>query len=83
MKSIVLSRWLLLIVCTAYLAFPNTRPDFTVYNSHDSESYIALSKNLIEGRGYTRSLNDNEFIPQTIWPPGMALLLAPAVALCG
>jgi hypothetical protein len=83
MKSIVLSRWLLLIVCTAYLAFPNTRPDFTVYNSHDSESYIALSKNLIEGRGYTRSLNDNEFIPHTLWPPGMALLLAPAVALSG
>jgi len=83
MQSVVVSRWLLLIVCAAYLAFPNARPDFTVYNSHDAENYIALSKNLLEGRGYTRSLNDNEFIPHTLWPPGMAVLLAPAVALSG
>lgn len=83
MKSIVVSRWLLLIVCVAYLFFPNARPDFTVYNSHDSESYIALTQNLLEGRGYTRSLNEGEFIPHTLWPPGMAVLLTPAVLFSG
>lgn len=83
MNSIVVSRWLLLIVCAAYLLLPNARPDFTIYNSHDSESYIALTKNLLEGRGYTRSLNEGEFIPHTLWPPGMAVVLTPAVLLSG
>ena len=75
-----LSYWLLVAISLAYFAFPNARLDFTPYNSHDSESYMAISTNLLEGRGYTRSLNEGEFIPHTLWPPGMAVLLMPAIA---
>jgi hypothetical protein len=83
MKSAIITRWLLALIALLYLALPNARPDFTVYNSHDSESYIALAQNLLEGRGYTRSLNEREFIPHTLWPPGMAVVLTPAVLLSG
>ncbi|MCC9601458.1 hypothetical protein LOC67_12955 [Stieleria sp. JC731] len=73
----------MVVISLAYFAFPNARLDFTPYNSHDSESYISLSKNLLEGRGYTRSLNQEEYVPHTLWPPGMAILLMPSVAASG
>ena len=70
------------VIAICYLLFPNPRPDFTVFNSHDSGSYLALSHNLIEGQGYTRNIN-GDFIPHTLWPPGMPLILSPAVVFSG
>lgn len=78
-----MSFWALVLVSVAYLAFPNARLDFTPYNSHDSESYMALSTSLLEGHGYTRSLNEGEYVPHTLWPPGMATLLMPAIIASG
>lgn len=69
-----------IVIC--YSFFPNPRPDFTVFNSHDSGSYLALSHNFIEGQGYTRNIN-GDFIPHTLWPPGMPLILSPAMVFSG
>lgn len=71
------------LIAVLYFAIPNARPDFTRFNAHDSESYLALSKNLLKGEGYSRSLADDVYIPHTLWPPGMPLVLMPAVWLSG
>ncbi len=77
-------RWLALgLVALLYFAVPNARPDFSRFNCQDSESYLALSRSLVEGRGYTRSLIPGRYVPHVLWPPGMPLLLAPAAALSG
>lgn len=81
-KSRGFTFWLFAFVACLYFLFPNPRPDFTEFNSHDSESYLALSKNLIERNEYTRNLS-GEYIAHTLWPPGMPVLLAPAVILSG
>ena len=41
------------LLAAFYLAIPNARPDFSRFNCHDSESYLALSDSLFHGRGYT------------------------------
>jgi len=69
----------LIVIVIIYFSFPNQRPDFTKFNCHDSESYIALSHNLVHGLGYTRSMVEGEYIPHTTWPPGMAVLLIPSM----
>lgn len=74
-------------ICYCLLAFfyfllPNDRPDFSIFNSHDSESYLVLSYSLIQGDGYTRNI-DWVYIPHTLWPPGMPSLLIPAVLASG
>lgn len=76
---------LLVFLCISFLYFlnPNARPDFTKFNAHDSESYIALSQNLHSGLGYTRNMDPDNFIPHTLWPPGMPILLMPAVIVSG
>jgi Dolichyl-phosphate-mannose-protein mannosyltransferase len=71
------------LIGTLYLVIPNARPDFTRFNCHDSESYVALAYNLTHGRGYTRALPPAPYLPHTTWPPGMPALLVPAVALSG
>lgn len=71
----------LLALTVFYLAIPNARPDFTRFNCHDSESYFALAHSLAHGRGYTRSLLPDMYIPHTTWPPGLPVLLIPAAAL--
>ncbi len=73
----------LIALVAAYVAFANLRPDFTDYNADDAESYLALSYALVHGLGYTRSLLPGAYVPHTTWPPGMPLLLAPAMALSG
>jgi hypothetical protein len=75
----VLSGFLLV----AYSLFPNARLDFTRFNAHDAESYIALSRSMVEGRGYTRSLDADVYVPHLTWPPGLPLLLVPGVWLAG
>lgn len=74
---------ILLMTLVTYIAFPNARPDFTRFNCHDSEAYCALAHSLVNGRGYTRSMNDQVYIGHRLWPPGMPLLLTPAIALSG
>jgi hypothetical protein len=60
---------------------PNAHPDFTRFNCHDSESYLALAHSLVHGRGYTRSMIDGMYIDHTTWPPGIPILMMPAVAI--
>ncbi len=74
---------MLLGITGLYLAIPNARPDFTIFNCHDSENYLALADNLAHGRGYTRALPPAPYLPHTTWPPGTPALLVPAVALSG
>ncbi len=73
----------LLALAAVYYAIPNARPDFTRFNCHDSESYLALSYSLTHGMGYTRSLAPNRHIAHEMWPPGTPLLLAPATMGAG
>ncbi len=70
----------LLALAAFYYAVPNARLDFTRFNCHDSESYLALSYSLTHGRGYTRSLPPGRYVSHEMWPPGLPLLLAPATA---
>lgn len=67
------------ILAAFYFVIPNARPDFTRYNCHDSENYLALSWNLVGGRGYTRSMSPDIYVPHTTWPPGVSILMVPAV----
>ncbi len=74
-------RWRLIALlglAVLYYAIPNARPDFTRFNCHDSESYLALSYSLTHGLGYTRSLAPERYIAHEMWPPGMPVLLTPA-----
>jgi hypothetical protein len=70
------------LICL-YFQFPNDRPDFTKFNADDSGQYLALSKNIVDGKGYTRSLDSDNYIAHTTWPPGMPILLAPAIYFSG
>lgn len=66
-----------------YFLAPNARLDFSSFDARDAESYLALSRSLVTGLGYTRSLDPNFYIPHTTWPPGLPLLLAPWTLLAG
>jgi len=66
-----------------YFVDPNPRLDFSAFDTRDAESYVALSQSLVDGRGYTRSLDPQFYIPHTTWPPGLPILLTPFVALAG
>jgi len=70
-------------IAVAYSLLPNARPDLSIFNVDDSESYLALSYALTHGFGYTRSLVAGLYIPHTTWPPGFPLLLAPVMAVGG
>ncbi|MBE0671049.1 MAG: glycosyltransferase family 39 protein [Anaerolineales bacterium] len=72
-----------LLLAVFYFAIPNARPDFTKFNANDSEHYLALSYSLVNGIGYTRSMDNNYFVPHTTWPPGVPILMMPAVAVSG
>ena len=71
------------IMALGYFALPNARPDFTPFNADDGADYLALAYGLVHGLGYTRSMIAGAFVPHTTWPPGMALLLSPALWLSG
>ncbi|HTW27434.1 MAG TPA: glycosyltransferase family 39 protein [Acetobacteraceae bacterium] len=73
----------LLAIAAFYLLLPNNRPDFSPYDAEDAEVYVGLSWALTHGLGYTRSLIPGQFVPHTTFPPGMALLLAPATMFTG
>ena len=70
-------------LCVLYFLAPNPRLDFSIFDTRDAESYLALSRSLVAGHGYTRSLNPLYYIPHTTWPPGLPLLLAPLTLLSG
>ena len=70
-------------LCVLYFLAPNPRLDFSVFDTRDAENYLALSRSLVTGHGYTRSLNPLYYIPHTTWPPGLPLLLAPLTLLSG
>jgi hypothetical protein len=80
-------RWwvsgLVLLLCALYFVDPNPRLDFSVFDTRDAESYLALSQSLVDGRGYTRSLDPQVYIPHTTWPPGVPVLLMPIAYLAG
>jgi len=46
---------LVLLLCLLYFVDPNPRLDFSIFDTRDGESYLALSQSLVAGRGYTRS----------------------------
>ncbi len=71
------------LVACVYAAFPNARPDLTRFNCDDSEAYIGLANSIATGRGYTRCLHPDQYIPHKTWPPGLPLLLAPVIAAFG
>lgn len=56
---------------------------FHPFNAHDSESHLALSHSLVHGLGYTRNMVAGAHIPHTTWPPGLPVLLMPALAVSG
>ncbi|MBL7005099.1 MAG: glycosyltransferase family 39 protein [Gammaproteobacteria bacterium] len=66
-----------------YFLVINPHPDFTKFNAHDSGSYLALSYNMVHGQGYTRNISEESYIPHTLWPPGMAILVMPAILAGG
>ena len=72
-----------LALCLCYFIDPNPRLDFSAFDTRDAESYLALSHSLVAGQGYTRSLDPRYYVPHTTWPPGLPILLMPAVALAG
>ncbi|MGQ8364677.1 ArnT family glycosyltransferase [Glaciecola sp. 1036] len=74
---------LLCLVACFYLFFPNARLDFTDFNSHDSEGYLTLSYNMLHQGYYSFSFDENEYLPHMLWPPGMPIILSPAVYLSG
>lgn len=80
-------RWwfptIVLGVCLVYFVDPNPRLDFSAFDQNDAESYLALSQSLIAGRGYTRSLDPQYYVPHTTWPPGLPFLLTPLTFLSG
>jgi hypothetical protein len=83
-KVKVRRRWLVFLgIATFYVLIPNARLDFTRFNCHDSESYISLARNMVLGRGYTRSLPPAPYVPHKNWPPGVPTLMLPAAALSG
>ena len=73
----------LVLISIFYFAVPNARPDFSRFNCHDSESYLALTHSLVHGRGYTRSMIDGMYIGHTTWAPGVPVLMMPALAISG
>ena len=78
------ARWACVaLIALLYLGVPNARPDFTRFNAHDSESYLALAHSLANGRGYTRSFDADRYVPHKTWPPGVPVLLMPAMAISG
>ncbi len=82
------SRKALIVVCVAvlacvYVAFPNPRPDLTRFNCDDSEAYIGLANSIAQGRGYTRCLNPDQYLPHKTWPAGLPLALAPVIRAFG
>ena len=70
-------------LCVLYFLAPNSRLDFSTFDTRDAESYLALSWSLVAGHGYTRNLNPDYYIPHTTWPPGLPLLLTPLTYLSG
>jgi hypothetical protein len=66
-----------------YLGFPNPRLDLTRFNCDDSEAYIGLAGSIATGRGYTRCLNPEQYLPHKTWPPGLPLVLAPIIRTFG
>ncbi len=73
----------LVVLAGLYVALPNGRPDLTRFNCDDSEAYIGLANAIATGRGYTRCLNPEQDLPHKTWPPGLPLLIAPAIAVFG
>jgi Dolichyl-phosphate-mannose-protein mannosyltransferase len=74
---------LVALLACAYFIDPNPRLDFSVFDTRDAENYLALSHALVKGIGYTRSLDPQFYVPHTTWPPGLPILLMPAMALSG
>jgi len=70
-------------LCVLYFLAPNPRLDFSVFDTRDAESYLALSRSLAVGQGYTRSLNPQYYIPHTTWPPGLPWMLLPLTFASG
>ena len=54
-----------------YFLSPDARLDFSEFDTRDGESYVALSRALFSGLGYTRNLDPHYYLPHTTWPPGM------------
>jgi Dolichyl-phosphate-mannose-protein mannosyltransferase len=73
----------LALLAAFYLAVPNARPDFSKFNCNDSESYLALAYSMNHGLGYTRSMIPGDYLGHTTWPPGVPILMMPAMALSG
>ncbi len=69
----------LIVIACAYVAFPHARPDLTRFNCDDSEAYIGLANSIAAGRGYTRCLNPEQYLPHKTWPPGLPLLIAAVI----
>jgi hypothetical protein len=80
-------RWtvpvIVLALCLGYFLDPNPRLDLSAFDTRDAEGYLALSRSLVTGHGYTRSLSPEYFVPHTTWPPGLPILLMPAALLAG
>ena len=80
-------RWsssiILLALCLCYFIDPNPRLDLSVFDTRDAEGYLALSRSLVTGHGYTRSLSPEYYVPHTTWPPGLPILLMPVTLLAG
>lgn len=73
----------LVLLALAYFTFVNARPDFTAFNADDGSDYLALAGSLVHGLGYTRNMIAGSAVPHTTWPPGIAVLLTPAMAWSG
>lgn len=86
-RGSAVATWSILIVvlavCLGYFLVPNPRLDFSTFDTRDADSYLALSRSLVDGRGYTRSLDPHAYVPHLTWPPGLPVLLMPVVALAG
>ncbi len=74
--------WLLLLVLVgqaiSYSFWINDEYQFNQFNRDDTAFYVSLAHSLAQGRGYTRSLDPNHYIPHAHYAPGLSW----PVAIC-
>ncbi|HUW84757.1 MAG TPA: glycosyltransferase family 39 protein [Phycisphaerae bacterium] len=71
----------LLIQVLSYAPRLSNTFQFNRFNHDDTECYVALGWSIADGRGYTRSLDPNYYVPHKLWPPGLPLMVAACALL--
>ena len=71
----------LVLQAVSYLPALSAEFHFNAHNHNDATYYVLLGQSIQAGRGYTRSMDPQDHIPHTTWPPGFPMMLAACFAL--